>query len=141
MRRNRPHNGDGMIPCGGCQRGAPYDGLYRVADQCRLCWLYANDASYKALWDGLPVPSPPKEPSLAKKVLSWAAEMAKWVAAGRPAVSRKEKERRHAICQSNQCGAYDRERDTCLACGCPLHKTAFGEKLSMATSACPKGLW
>jgi hypothetical protein len=44
-----------MIPCGGCNRGAPYDSPYDMDRQCRLCWLYANDADYRALWDGTAV--------------------------------------------------------------------------------------
>jgi serine/threonine protein kinase len=39
-------------PCGGCERGAPFDGPYDVKRQCRICWLYHNDAGYRKLWDG-----------------------------------------------------------------------------------------
>jgi hypothetical protein len=39
-----------MIPCNHCRRA-----------DCRLCWLYAHDAAYRALWDDqpqLPLPAP-----------------------------------------------------------------------------------
>ncbi len=33
-------------PCGGCERGAPFDGPYDISRQCRICWLYHNDPEY-----------------------------------------------------------------------------------------------
>ncbi len=29
-------------------------------ESCRLCWLYENDAGYRALWDGEPEVTPPR---------------------------------------------------------------------------------
>jgi hypothetical protein len=39
-------------PCGGCERGAPFDGPYDISRQCRLCWLFHNNADYRKLWGG-----------------------------------------------------------------------------------------
>jgi hypothetical protein len=144
-------------PCG---RGAPHEGSYRIAEQCRICWLYFNDgrdpvaAGFRALYDGFPpdalhganVPpagrhAPPAMPSLGRRILNWAEDTARWEAAGRPEVDDAEAARRKAICLTNECGAYDEKRDTCLACGCPLHRTLFGDKIRRATSECPKGFW
>lgn len=44
-------------PCGHdiqLEPGHPYEN-----NTCRICWLYWNNAAYKALWDAAtPVPSP-----------------------------------------------------------------------------------
>lgn len=46
------------IPCGHCNRGEPFDGPYDVQTQCRMCWLYHNDFSYRAHWDGMKIDLP-----------------------------------------------------------------------------------
>jgi len=46
------HGPDGG-PCGRCEQGAAW-----TADQCRLCWNFANDPRYRALWSGRPPPRP-----------------------------------------------------------------------------------
>ena len=37
-----------------CNRGAPFDGPYDVARQCRIDWLYQNDAEYRAEFEKNP---------------------------------------------------------------------------------------
>jgi hypothetical protein len=39
-------------PCGGCERGAPFDGPYDIKRQCRICWLYHNSISSRKVWGG-----------------------------------------------------------------------------------------
>ena len=126
-----------MIPCGGCNRGAPYDGAYDVMRQCRLCWLHANVESYRALWDA----APPPEPNLIAKAVHYAAAVVKHVAAGMPEVSDEERERRVAICRSNRCGVYSAADNRCLACGCALHNSFLGDKTRWAGERCPRGFW
>lgn len=59
-------------PCGGCQRGAPYTGAYEHPRQCRLCWLYANEATFRAKWDSQPTPPPDPNPgTLAVPEADW----------------------------------------------------------------------
>jgi hypothetical protein len=41
------------IPCGLCQRGAPFGPDYDINRQCRLCWLYYNHAAYRSEWEGV----------------------------------------------------------------------------------------
>lgn len=67
-------------PCGGCNRGAPYEGGYDVARQCRYCWLYHNDPRYRALFDGLPQPPPPQPPAEVPhdEWPAWVKGLAKW---------------------------------------------------------------
>ena len=43
-------------PCGHPDSELPMVGRPWDTKQCRLCFLYANDPAYKALWDGQPLP-------------------------------------------------------------------------------------
>lgn len=47
-----------------------------------------------------------------------------------------EQSRRHAICQTNQCGRYLADRDRCSRCGCWM-----GVKSWLRPLPCPVGLW
>ncbi len=135
-----------IMICGHCGRGAPFEGPYQGGRaQCRLCWNYANNAAFKKLIDeepkGDPRPVRPEMPSYYQKYKNWSEDTRIWEAAGRPTVNQEVADQRKAVCLSNICNAYDASRDTCLACGCPLHATLFGDKLKRATSECPRGFW
>jgi hypothetical protein len=41
-----------MRPCDGNHPGREARRGPWTAEQCRLCWLYLNDPTYRALWDG-----------------------------------------------------------------------------------------
>lgn len=59
------------------------------------------------------------------------------VASGRsPVLPGEEKQRRHAICQANQCGEYRKSDDRCAACGCYARA-----KVWLTSERCPRGLW
>ena len=86
--------------------------------------------------------SSPTPPGLARRALSYAEAVARWMSAGRPERSPDEIERLfQAHCQS--CGWYDTTRQICRGCGCRTVTTGWSirNKLAMATEHCPRGLW
>jgi hypothetical protein len=149
-------------PCNGCQRGAPYAGEYRAADQCHYCWTFENDPKYRAFWLGEPIPEVTNafvagatiDPDCVKKqnIVSqaWdfataiAAEM-NWRMAGGSAPTADQKAARRATCEA--CSDHDKEQDKCNLCGCFLEAKLLHippiplGKLDCATQSCPKGLW
>lgn len=109
--------------CDRCEVGKPYE-----AGQCRLCWLYHHDASYRALWGGEPLPGP----SLLRKVANFAGAIVQHVHHGLPMVSSEEKERRLAICRS--CEHHLPAQNSCRLCGCNLStKAGWAEQQCPAT--------
>ncbi len=38
-------------PCGGCERGSPYDGPFDAGRQCYVCWLHHSAPAYRVAWD------------------------------------------------------------------------------------------
>ncbi len=99
-------------------------GAYTL-DQCRLCWLYHNDASYHNFWNEEP-------PSMLGKAINFTKAIVQHLAAGLPRVADEELIRRLAIC--NQCEFYIESR--CLKCGCTMQI-----KASWTEQKCPIGKW
>lgn len=138
-------NGTTMRPCGGCERGSPFEGLYNPKTQCRICYLYYNSPDYKAYWDGKP---PEQYPSALKQAASFAKATAEWVSAGRPERTELECIEIHKICES--CEHFDAKQDRCVKCGCGLSDNSatswvrnlgVANAIKMATHHCPIGRW
>jgi hypothetical protein len=77
-------------------------------------------------------PVPPR--SFARKALSFAAESAKWVAAGCPLRAEEDRRAAEGICRECQ-PHWNVERNRCQLCGCG--KMMWG----WATKHCPVGKW
>ncbi len=97
-----------------------------VPDICRPCWLYVNDARYRAKWDGT------EEPGLLAKAAGLAGAVARHAAAGLSRVDDAAFDGRMALCVV--CEHYDSGR--CKKCGCRLAWKAW-----WASSKCPVGRW
>ena len=117
-----------------CNRGAPYDGAYDVTEQCRLCYLRANDPAYRALFKKLmPRPAPWLKP--ARFVRALARHFADWMRT----VPRTEREHRLFICRD--CPHYQAAPvEKCTQCGCHLNGLILA-KVKMASEKCPIGKW
>ena len=142
-------------PCGGCERGAPFDGPYDIKRQCRLCWLYHNSPAYRAHWDGNPnvtsvsvidpllhekltalgVPiSRPEPPGWFRKLVNFSGALVKHAWAGLPKTPTEEQERRINICL--MCEFLRQEDGVCLKCGCGVIKKSGWDE-----QHCPIGKW
>lgn len=114
-------------PCS-CDRFTP--GEAYQAGQCRLCWLYANDARYTKLWS-----EPAEPPTIIGGVKKSAEAVAEWIAAGSPLRTTEELGECFDICRD--CEEYQPHPIArCGKCGCFL-----SAKARMATEACPLGKW
>lgn len=74
------------------------------------------------------------EPSLAQKALNFGTAMVDFALSGFATVSQEEQGRRLEICHG--CEAYDKDRDTCLDCGC---RASWKSKIT--SSQCPRNKW
>ena len=82
------------------------------------------------------MPEPPdKLPSLGKRAKNFAGavgRVGKASVSGRPVLVRNaERDRRISVCESNKCGAYNKEKGACNWCGCFIK-----EKARWATEEC-----
>ncbi len=95
---------------------------------------------------GLPLAGPEtvrlNVPGAARRATSFAAETARWAAAGRPRRSEDRIAAIFAICRGCPLYLGDDTAGTCRACGCGL-KAGGGitNKIAMATTRCPVGKW
>jgi len=99
-----------------------------------------------------PEPTRPESyyPSAAEMAAGAAAELLKWIAAGRPRRSDEECRRIHLVCENCPGGQYDRAEDRCRRCGCALSEDSSAswvlwigipDAIRMATKHCPDGHW
>jgi hypothetical protein len=150
-------------PCRGCGKGSPFIGDYIIERQCRFCWLFENDARYKALWTSQPIPNIPQTqptiskecveakngfsasevpifqrgPSLIQKAVNFSKAIVQHVAAGLPQASEDLIAKRLAICEL--CVEYfDKDRRACKhkSCGCSVDK-----KTPWLDQKCPISRW
>src|SRR5215472_5966073 len=115
--------------CGGCNRGAPFDGPYDASQQCRLCWLYHNDPGYRKLWGGESV----EMPSLFQQAINYTKAVAKHVATGAKEAGPGIVAARLALCQACEFHTSD---NRCSKCGCWTKS-----KASWQEQSCPIGKW
>jgi len=96
---------------------------------CRVCWLYENDPTYRALWDGQA-----KDPDsgLLARVGNFLAAVGHHLLAGLPKVNEEEYTRRLGLCEA--CENY--VAGSCRLCGCGLRV-----KAAWAEQKCPAGKW
>lgn len=113
----------------------PCDHKDWTKEGCRICWLYANDPTYKELWDGEPPPPQIEGPSSIQKVVNFTKAVIHHVAAGAPESTPEEKARRLSICVV--CVPYY-VNGTCKhgCCGCNLDV-----KTGWADMHCPIEKW
>lgn len=125
--------------------------------QCRRRWPMGGAAWPLACACGHVMDSPTEcgrgsgGPSIAEKLSTWKTALARWHAHGRPALTQDEIDARFAACQS--CPSNALVDGHCSACGCPANRQPVsrslvsidallpGNKLALATEACPKGHW
>jgi hypothetical protein len=112
--------------------------------ECRLCWLYHNDARYKKLWDTQADSKSGTITRLIDKPLRLASARRKWVAAGKPQRSPEQiAEIFDTIC--TPCEHFRPTGDgkgTCDKCGCRLKRQGgLLNKILMATESCPIDKW
>lgn len=112
-------------PCT-CDRFTPGEPFQH--GQCRLCWLYANDPRYTALWS---------EPAtgIVAQLKQVTKSTARWIEAGSPLRTTEQLGECFDICR--ECEHYKPTPiATCGKCGCFL-----SAKARMATETCPEGKW
>lgn len=103
--------------------------MHKSAHLHHLC---QTSAKYRSHWDakaGLP--------PLVQQIKNVSKATLKWVAAGRPARTKDERQDILAICQ--RCEHHKPKENgigRCKLCGCVLR-----EKVKMATESCPDGRW
>lgn len=104
--------------------------------QCRRCGKTIGAAPGVApRWDAMP---DCKGPTVAAKVVNYAAAFMHWIEAGRPVRGERDIERIANICTS--CNHY--ADNHCRLCGCRLRgSSALFSKIRMATEHCPIGKW
>lgn len=108
--------------------------VYDESLVCRYCGHKARVADARRKCGRPDVPR-----SIFDRVSSYASEVAKWLAAGRPVRSDAEVENLLAICKA--CDQFDGA--ACRKCGCRINRSkwAFANKLRMATTDCPLNKW
>jgi hypothetical protein len=86
--------------------------------------------------------APPKEPSLAKRILTYTEAVAEWIAAGRPERTDEEVQRIFKE-HCEKCNWRKRRSNICRGCGCRVvsYGMAVTNKLKMATQHCPRSKW
>jgi hypothetical protein len=131
----------GKRSCGGCEKGAPFDGAWQP-HQCRLCWLFHNNSGYRRLWAG----EEPVPPTMTEKIKNFSAAMTeetRWRLSGGRGLTEDEVAKRRSLCDA--CEHRDTDDDSCKICGCYLSQRALPPvpvgKLNCATQSCPKGFW
>jgi hypothetical protein len=110
--------------CDNCGKGVPYK-----PGDCRLCWLYHNNAQYRKLWD-----SGGGEPGPLQKLFNFGKALIDHVEHGMKKVDNETYRYRLELC--HQCPEFRPERDACSICGCNMKV-----KASWATQACPINKW
>ena len=113
------------------------------AETCGRC--YYRDLDVEA---DPPAPRPTTMPSVTAQAVAFAAEMARWNAAGRPRTPPEQLAERAAACSACEYKVVEGGRDRCSKCGCYMQSTPWlwgtveiPGKLELATSECPVGKW
>lgn len=75
-------------------------------------------------------------PTIAEQTASFIKSITKWVFSGFKNVPESERKRRISLCMANTCGLYEKDTDTCSACGC-----VCSVKSSFSHEECAAGLW
>ncbi len=102
--------------------------------ECRLCWLYHNDARYRKLWEATP--------SFAQKVINFGKSVIDHLTSGAQKVSNEVYDQRLSICSN--CEQCDKSNEvwTCKLCGCNLQEGAIlPGKARWTEQQCPLDKW
>lgn len=123
-----------MSKCEGCPIPGPCIG--ERPGKAFACKMAAGSESERRWVEHASDAPAPAYPSLAIQAANLAGAAVQIAASGGARVSRKEYDRRRAICQTCPSGAYDAEQDSCRRCGCWLKYKPRFEAMS-----CPDGHW